>query len=65
MMLGASRPYLGEVADEVASLAVILGQDVEKEGFHIVVEGLVIQEQLGQQTQVLTVDCAHIPINLL
>ena len=58
-------PYLGEVADEVATFAVILGQDVEKEGLHIIVEGLVVQEQLGQQTQVLTVDCAHISINLL
>lgn len=56
--------YLGEVADEVATFAVILGEDVEKEGLHIIVEGLVVQEQLGQQTQVLTVDCAHIPINL-
>lgn len=65
MRLGASWEYLGEVADEVATFAVVLGQDVEKEGLHIIVEGLVVQEQLGQQTQVLAVDCAHIPINLL
>ena len=65
MRLGASWPYLREVADQVATFVVILGQDVEKEGLHIVVEGLVVQEQLGQQTQVLTVYCAHIPINLL
>lgn len=58
-------PYLGEVANKVATFAVVLGQDVEKEGLHIIVEGLVVQEELGQQTQVLTVDCAHIPINLL
>ena len=64
MRSGASLRYLGEVADEMATFAVILGQDVEEEGLHIVVEGLVVQEQLGQQTQVLTVDCAHIPINL-
>lgn len=57
--------YLGEVADKVAAFAVVLGEDVEKEGLHIVVEGLVVQEQFSKQTQVLTVDCAHIPINLL
>lgn len=64
MRLASWWPYLGEVANEVATFAVVLGQDVEKEGLHVVVEGLVVQEQLGQQTQVLTVDCAHIPINL-
>lgn len=57
--------YLWEVANEVAAFAVVLGQDVEKEGLYIVVEGLVVQKQLGQQAQVLTVDCAHISINLL
>lgn len=48
----------------MATFAVILGEDVKKEGLHVVVESLVVQEQLGQQTQVLTVDCAHVPINL-
>lgn len=36
--------YLRKVADEVAALAVVLGQDVEKEGLHIIVEGLMVQE---------------------
>lgn len=35
---------LRKVADEVAALAVVLGQDVEKEGLHIIVEGLMVQE---------------------
>lgn len=48
----------------MATFAVILCEDVEKEGLYIVVKGLVVQEQLGQQTQVLTVDCAHVSINL-
>lgn len=48
----------------MATFAVILGEDVKKEGLHVVVESLVVQEELGQQTQVLTVDCAHIPVNL-
>lgn len=58
------RPYLGEVADKMAAFAVILCQDVEKEGLHIIVQSLVVQEELGQQTQVLTVDCAHVAIDL-
>lgn len=65
MRLGASCPYLGEVTDKVATFAVVLGEDIEKEGLDIIVEGLVVQEQFGQQTQVLAVDCAHIPVNLL
>lgn len=48
----------------MATFAVILGEDVKKEGLHIIVECFVVQEELGQQTQVLTVDCAHVPINL-
>lgn len=63
--MGESQPYLREVTNKVATFAVVLGEDVEKEGLHIIVEGLVVEEQLGQQTQVLTVDCAHVPINLL
>ena len=37
--------------------ALIVGfrHDVEEERFDIVVEGLMIQEQLGQQAEVLTV----------
>lgn len=56
--------YLGEVADKMATFAVVLGEDVKKEGLHVIVESLVVQEELGQQTQVLTVDCAHVPVNL-
>lgn len=41
------QPYLGEVADEVATFAVVLGEYVEKKGLHIVVECLVVQEKLG------------------
>ena len=61
---GRRRAYLGEVPDQVAALAVILGEHVEEEGLHVVVQGLVVQKQLGQQTQVLTVDCAHVAVHL-
>lgn len=64
-MCSGAIHYLGEVANKVAPFVVVLGQDVEKEGLHVIVEGLVVQEQLGQQTQVLTVDSAHVPVHLL
>ena len=46
---------LAEVADEVAALGVGDGHDVEEEGLHVEVERLVVQEELGQQAQVLAV----------
>lgn len=58
------EPHLGKVPDQMTPLAVILCQDVEEERLHIVVQGLMVQKQFGQKTQVLTVDCAHISINL-
>ena len=38
---------LAEVADEVAPLGVGDGHDVEEEGLHVEVEGLVAKEELG------------------
>ena len=35
------------------AVGVVLGHDVEEEGVSVVVEGLVIQEQFGQQAEVL------------
>lgn len=49
-------PDLGEVSDDVRPLSVHLGEDVEDKGLHVEVKRLVIQEQLSEQTQVLTVD---------
>ena len=46
---------LGEVANQVGAVAVNLGEDVEHERVHVKVERLVIEEQLGQQTQVLAI----------
>lgn len=40
---------LGEVAHQVAALGVVLGQHVEEERFHVVIQRLVVEEQLGQQ----------------
>lgn len=48
--------YLGEVPDQMAPCVVGFGHDVEEERFDIVVQSLVVQEELRQQTQVLTVN---------
>lgn len=39
--------------------AVHLGHDVEEEGVRVVVQCLVVQEQLGQQAQMLRVRLQH------
>lgn len=54
--LGFPIQHLREVANNVGPLPVHLGQDVKDEGLHVEVQGLVVQEKLGQQTQVLTVN---------
>lgn len=43
---------------------VVLREHVKKERFHVVVESLVVQKELGKQAEVLTVYCADVPINL-
>lgn len=47
--------YLAEVPDQVSASLVHLTEHVEEEGVHVVVQRLVVQEQLGQQAQVLAV----------
>ena len=46
---------LGEVPDNVRALLVDLAEDVEEEGDDVKVEGLVVEEELCQQAQVLAV----------
>lgn len=47
--------YFGEVADHVAAELVVFGEHVEQEWLDFEVQGLVVEEQLGEQTQVLTI----------
>lgn len=44
---------LGEVAHDVEALAVIFRHYIEKEGVCVIVQCLVVEETLGQKTQVL------------
>lgn len=53
----------GKVAHQMAALLVVLGEHVEEERLHVVVERFVVQKQLSQQTQILAVDLVHVPIN--
>lgn len=48
-----SSAHLGEVAHDVEALTVVLRHDVEQEGVCVVVQRLVVEEALGQETQVL------------
>ena len=45
-------------------LAVPLSQHVEEERLHIKVEGLVLQEELGHEAEVLAVHLVLLPIHL-
>ena len=47
------KPHLGEVSDYMKAIVVILCHDIEEEGVSVIVEGLVVQEQLCQEAQVL------------
>ncbi len=46
-------------------LLVDFTEDVKNEGLHVKVERLVVQEQLGQQAQVLAVELVAQPVHLV
>lgn len=48
----------------MTAFLIVLCEDVEQERLHIIIEGLVIQKKLGQQTEVLAEQFADISINL-
>lgn len=48
----------------MAAFTVILCEYIKEEGLHIVVQRLMVQEEFGQQAQILTVYCADISIHL-
>ena len=54
---------LGKVSNEVTSLAIVNGQNIEEERLYIVVKRLVIKKELGQQAEVLTIDLIDIAIH--
>ena len=48
----------------MTTLAVVLSQDIEEERLHVIVEGLVVEEELDQQTEVLAVDLVGVAVHL-
>jgi len=62
VLLGAVL-LLAEVADEVAAVGVVLGEDVEEKGLNVEVEGLVVEEELGDEAQVLAIDFARVAVD--
>lgn len=49
----------------MAAFLVLLAHDIEIEGIGVVVDGLVLDEKLGQQTQILTVQNLLVPIHFV
>lgn len=48
----------------MAAFTVILCENIKEEGLHVIVQRLMVQEEFGQQAQILTVYCADISIHL-
>lgn len=56
--------YFRKVANKVAALDIILCQNIEKKWLHVIIQSFVVKKQLCQETQILTINSTHIPINL-
>lgn len=54
----------GEVTYQMIALPVVLGQHVEQKRLHVVIQRLVVQKQLRQQTKVLTVNLVCVAVHL-
>jgi hypothetical protein len=54
---------LGEVANEMAAFMIINCQHIEEEWLYVVVKRLVVEEQLSEKAQILTVDLIHVSVH--
>lgn len=55
---------LGKIADQMTTLAIVDCQDVEQERLHVIVKRFVIEEEFGQQAEVLTINLIDVAIHL-
>lgn len=62
--LSSTYLLLREIADDMCPLVVDLAKHEEHEGVYVVVKRLVIQEQLGEQAQVLAVHFVRLAVHL-
>ena len=55
---------LAEVTHQVTPVLVVVGKHVKEEWFDIVVESLVVQEELDQETEVLAINFVCVAVHL-
>lgn len=56
---------LREITDNMSASLVYLAQDVEKERFHVKVQGFVVKEKFGNETKILSVDFVLFPVGFV
>ena len=54
---------LGEITNKMASIIVSQCKNIEHKWLNVVIKCLVIKKQLGQKTQILTVNLRHVAVN--
>ena len=54
---------LAEVSHQMASLFVILCENVKKEWLHIVIEGFVVKKELNKKAEILAINLVCIPVH--
>lgn len=57
-----ARTNLGEIADDVSASFVDFTEDVKEEGLDVKIERLVVQEEFGQETEILSINLVLFPI---
>ncbi|RNA44147.1 hypothetical protein BpHYR1_043597 [Brachionus plicatilis] len=55
--------FFAKVADQVTAVLVVLGKDVEQKWLDVVVKRFVVEKQLGQETQILSVDFVRVAVH--
>jgi hypothetical protein len=60
-----STTNLREITDNMSASLVYLAQDVEKERFHVKVQGFVVKEKFGNETKILSVDFVLFPVGFV
>ena len=63
-MAQTTNLFFGEVSDDMTPGGVRRCHDVEEEGLHVEVEGLVAKEELGKEANALAVLLVTLPTNL-
>lgn len=57
--------FLGEVSHQMSSLPVDFREDVEQERFDVEVQSFVVEKQLGEETEILTVQFGFLSVDFV